>query len=144
MIVKYETKILTDQEKLKEYQKDLKNRESQGKATKGVKNRILSKKKAIKTTRERIKNSKIKHKDRIEKLKADKENRRLKDMAAIEKASLQIEAKELTKDYNLNTSLKSYIDPRIYYNWSKKVDYDWRKYYSKSLQRKYSWIDPEE
>ena len=143
MISKYETKILSDQEKLKEYQKDLKKREVQGKATKGVKNRILSKKKAIKTTRERIKNRKIKHKERIEKLKAGKENRRLKDIAAIEKASLQIEAKELTKDYNLNTSLKSYIDPRIYYDWSKKVDYDWRRYYSKSLQRKYSWIDPE-
>jgi len=140
---KYEVKIKADQEKLKEYQNDLNNRENQGKTTKGVKNRILSKKKTIKNTRERIKNSKIKYKERTAKLLAGKENRRLKDKASIEKASLQIEAKELTKDYNLNTSLKSYIDPRIYYDWSKKVDYDWRKYYSKSLQKKYSWIDPE-
>jgi len=142
-ISKYEVKIKADQEKLKEYQNDLNNRETQGKTTKGVKNRILSKKKTIKNARERIKNSKIKYKERTAKLLAGKENRRLKDKASIEKASLQIEAKELTKDYNLNTSLKSYIDPRIYYDWSKKVDYDWRKYYSKSLQKKYSWIDPE-
>ena len=142
-ISKYEMKIKTDQEKLKEYQNDLNTRDTQGKTTKGVKNRILSKKKTIKNTRERIKNRKIKHKERIEKLKAGKVNRRIKDKASIEKASLQIKAKELTKDYNLNTSLKSYIDPRIYYDWSKKVDYDWRRYYSKSLQKKYSWIDPE-
>jgi len=143
IIKTYETKIVTDQEKLKEYQIDLINREAQGKATKGIKNRIVSKKKTIKTTRERIKNRKIKHKERMEKLRVGKENRRIKDKASIEKASLQIKAKELTKDYNLNTSLKSYIDPRIYYDWSKKVDYDWRRYYSKSLQKKYSWIDPE-
>ena len=142
-ISKYEMKIKTDQEKLKEYQNDLNTRDTQGKTTKGVKNRILSKKKTIKNTRERIKNRKIKHKERIEKLKAGKVNRRIKDKASIEKASLQIKAKELTKDYNLNTSLKSYIDPRIYYDWSKKVDYNWRRYYSKSLQKKYSWIDPE-
>jgi hypothetical protein len=40
--------------------------------------------------------------------------------------------------------MKSYVDPRIYYNWSKKVDYDWRKYYSKTLQSKFSWVEPEE
>jgi len=142
-VAKNEEKINLDQEKLVEYQNDLKNRDEQGKATKGIKNRITSKKRTIQKTRERTKKRKIKHRERINKLKESKENRRIKDKASIEKASLRIEAKEMTKDYNLNTSLKSYIDPRIYYNWSKKVEFDWRKYYSKSLQKKFSWIDPE-
>ena len=51
-----------------------------------------------------------------------------------------IEVKE-TRDYNLRTSLKSYIDPRIYYSWGKQVDFDWRLYYPKTLQKKFSWVE---
>jgi DNA topoisomerase-1 len=86
----------------------------------------------------------LKHKERIAKLTERKETRRLKDKAAIEKATLQLKAKELTRDYNLGTSLKSYVDPRVYLDWGKKVDYDWRNYYSKNLEKKFSWIDPEQ
>ena len=46
-----------------------------------------------------------------------------------------------TKNYNLGTSFKSYIDPRIYFEWGKKIDYDWKLYYPKALQRKFSWIE---
>lgn len=46
-----------------------------------------------------------------------------------------------TRDYSLGTSLKSYIDPRIYYSWGRKVDFDWKLYYPKTLQRKFSWIE---
>jgi len=46
-----------------------------------------------------------------------------------------------TRDYNLGTSLKSYIDPRIYYRWGKKVDFDWKLYYPKALQKKFSWVE---
>ncbi len=46
-----------------------------------------------------------------------------------------------TKEYNLRTSLKSYIDPRIYYRWGRKVDYDWKLYYPKVLQKKFSWVE---
>jgi DNA topoisomerase-1 len=44
-----------------------------------------------------------------------------------------------TKNYNLNTSLKNYIDPRVYKRWCDQVGLDWAKIYSKSLQRKFSW-----
>jgi DNA topoisomerase-1 len=71
------------------------------------------------------------------------EKRRQKDKEMIEKQSLQIKTKQLTRDYNLGTSLKSYIDPRVYLNWGKKVNYDWRNYYNKSLEKKFSWIEPE-
>jgi DNA topoisomerase-1 len=62
----------------------------------------------------------------------------------VKEAKLKIELMKQTKDYNLNTSLRSYVDPRIYYKWSKKVGFDWKKYYSKTLQRKFSWVEKEE
>ncbi|HDD67731.1 MAG TPA: hypothetical protein ENG31_03835, partial [Candidatus Thorarchaeota archaeon] len=27
------------------------------------------------------------------------------------------------------------------YNWCQKVEYDWRKVYSKVLQRKFAWVE---
>ncbi len=49
-------------------------------------------------------------------------------------------AKE-TRTWNLGTSLKSYIHPRVVYGWCQRVDYDWRKVYSKTLQRKFNWVE---
>jgi DNA topoisomerase-1 len=143
-IARYQTKLKIDKKKLEEYKQDLKTREEKGKPTISSKKRVQSKRKAIRNTRERIKTTKLKHIERLAKLKERKETRRLRDKAAIEKAALQVEAKELTRDYNLGTSLKSYVDPRVYLDWGKKVDYDWRNYYSKNLEKKFSWIDPEQ
>jgi DNA topoisomerase-1 len=53
----------------------------------------------------------------------------------------KIKAYRETRDYNLGTSLKSYIDPRIYYQWGEKVDFDWKLYYPKTLQKKFSWVE---
>jgi DNA topoisomerase-1 len=82
-----------------------------------------------------------KKKQSLEKLKL-KKSKNIKEK--IRAAKLKIELMKETKDYNLNTSLKSYIDPRIYLRWSKKANFDWKKYYSKTLQRKFSWLDKEE
>ncbi len=49
-------------------------------------------------------------------------------------------AKE-TRTWNLGTSLKSYIHPRVVYGWCQRVDYDWHKVYSKTLQRKFNWVE---
>lgn len=57
----------------------------------------------------------------------------------IEKAMLDIKLTRLTKEYNLSTSLKSYIDPRAYVNWAQKVDFDLEKFYPKTLRNKFSW-----
>jgi DNA topoisomerase-1 len=57
----------------------------------------------------------------------------------IEKTKLDIELSEKTKEYNLGTSLKSYIDPRVYVKWAGKVDFNLEKLYSKTLRKKYSW-----
>ncbi|MGY5859878.1 MAG: DNA topoisomerase I [Candidatus Thorarchaeota archaeon] len=50
-------------------------------------------------------------------------------------------AKE-SRTWNLGTSLKSYIHPKVVYKWSQRIDYDWRKVYSTTLQRKFEgWIE---
>jgi DNA topoisomerase-1 len=55
--------------------------------------------------------------------------------------AMRIKLLKATKDYNLGTSLRSYIDPRTYADWGRRVDYDWKKYYPKTLQRKFAWVN---
>lgn len=86
-------------------------------------------------------NTLAKKKERLKQLKLKKGK---KTEERIKELKLKIELMKQTKDYNLNTSLKSYVDPRVFFNWSKKVGFDWKKYYSKTLQKKFSWIDSEE
>ncbi len=57
----------------------------------------------------------------------------------IEKANLDIQLAKLTKEYNLGTSLKSYIDPTAYVKWAKKVKFDVEKFYPQTLRNKFSW-----
>ena len=46
-----------------------------------------------------------------------------------------------TRTWNLGTSLKSYIDPRVYYQWGQQVEYDvLEHFYSKKLRRKFAWV----
>jgi len=56
------------------------------------------------------------------------------------KTEMDIDLTERTKEYNLNTSMKNYIDPRIYKAWCDYVGLDWDKLYPKSLQKKFSWV----
>ena len=57
----------------------------------------------------------------------------------IEKKKLDIKLTKRTKEYNLGTSLKSYIDPTAYVKWARKVDFDLEKFYPKILRNKFSW-----
>lgn len=57
----------------------------------------------------------------------------------IEKAKRDTELTSLTKEYNLGTSLKSYIDPTAYVKWAKSVDFSLEKFYPKTLRKKFSW-----
>jgi DNA topoisomerase I len=59
--------------------------------------------------------------------------------ARLEKAKLDLELTRKTEEYNLGTSLKSYIDPMAYVKWGKKVKFDIAKFYPKTLQKKFSW-----
>ena len=67
----------------------------------------------------------MKHKERTEKLK------------------LQIDLSEKTKDYNLGTSLRNYIDPRIIKAWTDEVGAEWEKMYTSALQKKFLWVQNE-
>ncbi|MCL2642498.1 MAG: DNA topoisomerase I [Candidatus Bathyarchaeota archaeon] len=57
----------------------------------------------------------------------------------IEKAKLDLELTKLTREYNLGTSLKSYIDPQAYVKWAKKVKFDIIKFYPTTLRNKFNW-----
>jgi len=92
------------------------------------------KKKPPKNWRESL----AKRMETLERLKAKKTE---KSKEAVKALNLKIKVMKKTKDYNLRTSLKSYIDPRVYYNWGKEIDYDWKLYYPKTLQKKFSWIE---
>ena len=59
----------------------------------------------------------------------------------IRAARLKVKLAKATRDYNLGTSLKSYIDPRLYVGWAEEVSYDWKKIYPKTLQRKFAWAE---
>lgn len=82
--------------------------------------------KRIKTLNEQIKKQKAKQKERLEKLE------------------LQIDLSEKTKDYNIGTSLRNYIDPRVFKAWTDEVGAEWEKLYTSALQKKFLWVKNEE
>ena len=84
-----------------------------------------SKEKRIKTLNEQIKKQKAKQKERAEKLQ------------------LQIDLSEKTKDYNIGTSLRNYIDPRVFKAWTDEVGVEWEKLYTSALQKKFLWVKNE-
>jgi len=81
--------------------------------------------KRIKTLNEQIKKQKTKHKERLQKLE------------------LQIDLSEKTKDYNIGTSLRNYIDPRVFKAWTDEVGAEWEKLYTSALQKKFLWVKNE-
>ena len=79
-------------------------------------------------------------KERIKKIKTTIKNRKVKHAERIEKLGLQVNLSEKTRDYNLGTSLRNYIDPRIFKTWTDEVDADWEKLYTSALQKKFLWV----
>ena len=81
--------------------------------------------KRIRTLNATIKKQKARHKERVEKIK------------------LQIDLATKTKDYNLGTSLRNYIDPRLFKAWMDEVGAEWEKLYTSALQKKFLWVKQE-
>ena len=138
---KQEERLKTMKEKLEAYPRQLADRKQQGKPLRALKRRISHQRETVARQKQRLRELKTKHEEQLKKLRQRLESRTQRDKAAMEKLKLKIETQKETRDYNLATSLKSYIDPRIYYEWGKLVDYDWKRYYSKTLQRKFSWVE---
>ncbi|UCE15823.1 MAG: DNA topoisomerase I [Candidatus Bathyarchaeota archaeon] len=138
---KQEERLKAMKEKLEVYRRQLADKKRQGKPVRAMKKRISLKRKAVTRQKQYLKDMETKHAERMEKMRQRMESRKQRDKAALDKLKLKIRVQEETRDYNLVTSLKSYIDPRIYYEWGKQVDYDWRQYYTKTLQKKFSWVE---
>jgi DNA topoisomerase-1 len=97
---------------------------------------------------EKFEESMTKKKEAIAKLKADiaaknwkteLQEKRLEER--IEKLQMQLILQQETRDYNLGTSLRNYIDPRIMKAWLNYVELDWTKIYTSTLQRKFKWVE---
>lgn len=54
---------------------------------------------------------------------------------------LRLEQMRLSKKWNLGTSLRNYIDPREAVSFCRKVDYDWKAFYPKTLVTKFTWAE---
>jgi len=81
-----------------------------------------------------------KQKERVKKIKIQIKNRKAKHSERIEKLQLQIELTQKTRDHNLGTSLRNYIDPRIFKTWADEVAAEWEKLYTSALQKKFLWV----
>ncbi|GBC69524.1 hypothetical protein HRbin01_01223 [archaeon HR01] len=95
-------------------------------------NSIAKKEEAVKRIEEQISEAR---RDKKKRKKLEKLRERL------EKARYNLDLALKTRDYNLNTSLRNYIDPRVYKAWGLITGMDWRRIYSASLQRKFKWVE---
>jgi len=95
--------------------------------------------------RERIKARYDKKLARANKKVETARNRLERAQIALDKVKTKDEVAVQGRTWNLGTSLKSYIDPRVLYEWGQQVDYDvLEKYYPKALRRKFAWVREQE
>jgi DNA topoisomerase-1 len=92
---------------------------------------------SVANKKEKIKQIEIELKDK----KWKTELQKLKKEQRLEKLEFQLQLQQETKDYNLGTSLRNYIDPRVFKSWCEYVNLDWTKIYTSTLQRKFKWIE---
>ncbi len=69
------------------------------------------------------------------------EKQKIKMEERLERLEIQLKLYKETKDYSLGTSLRNYIDPRVFKAWMKYMNLDWKKIYTATLQRKFLWVD---
>ncbi len=147
---KYRAKLGDNEKKLSEantkYEELKRNLETEKheKTILTLKKRAASMRDSVKMLRERSRKLKNDHLVTVAKLQSQLDERRKRNLESTERMRLQVESQEMTKDYNLGTSLKNYVDPRVFYDWGKKVGYDWKEYYPTTLQQKFSWLDKDE
>lgn len=102
---------------------------------------------ASKKALERFESSIKSKEDTIRRLKEEIASKRWKTElqknrleARLERVQVQLELQRETRDYNLGTSLRNYIDPRVMRAWLEYVQLDWKKIYTATLQRKFMWV----
>jgi DNA topoisomerase-1 len=90
---------------------------------------------------ERLKKKENRVKELELKLKEKKkEGKKTEALArSLEKSKIDLKLADDTREYNLGTSLKSYIDPMVYMKWADRIDFSLDKLYPKTLRKKFSW-----
>ena len=96
-------------------------------------------KKRLEAGRARLKKRKEQAARRAERLDA----RADRGEARAEKLHLEVDFAGRTRDYNIGTSLRNYIDPRVFKSWMDEVGAEWPKLYTASLARKFRWVESE-
>ena len=140
----FEKELQDAQAKQNELKRNLDNKNKNDKNSKKLEKQIAAVKKTTKAFRERTRRLKNEHILASNKLRKQLEQRIQRNHELTERMRLQVEAQEITRDFNLGTSLKNYVDPRIYYYWGQKVGFDWKHYYPITLQKKFSWLEQED
>lgn len=68
-------------------------------------------------------------------------DRRKRAEEALGKVKAQMEIAKRKREWNTSTSLKSYVDPRVYHRWGQRVEYDvLNSFFPTALRRKYAWV----
>lgn len=118
--------------------------------TRGANQRVAQVEKAVKSAQQAVQQGPQQYTERVAKAREALEKARHAPELAqqnyaerVERASLQFELAKQTRDYNMGTSLKNYIDPRVYKSWGDYVEYDWQKLYTTALKRKFTWVEKE-
>ncbi len=97
----------------------------------------------IKRLREQRDKQESKHMERIERMTLQRDRQESKHMERIERMTLQIKLAQRTRDYNLGTSLRNYVDPRVVKAWTDETKTEWKKLYTAALQKKFLWVHDE-
>ena len=150
-VERYRQQIAERKEKLKSLRLDAKAEAAKSAARRSIASmpeRVQKKpelvKKRLGAERERYAKVKARYAARIQKAREQIEltQQRLQRARLAEgKIRAQMLVRSMVRTWNLNTSLKSYIDPRVYYAWGQSVDYDViERYYPKTLRRRFAWV----
>ncbi|MFP3895241.1 MAG: DNA topoisomerase I [Anaerolineales bacterium] len=125
-IARYEEQVAEREERLAALEKEVAEEEAEAETPE-----------AQKEIRERYVERLDKAHERIEASRERLERARV----ALDKIDTQFMIRKQKRDWNTGTSLKSYIDPRVYYRWGEKVDYDvLNAYYPAKLRRNFAWV----
>jgi len=93
------------------------------------------------TQRDRLRTRYAKRIEKAKKRIETARNKLRRAEAALGKARTKDTIAARRRTWNLSTSLKSYIDPQVFYQWGQQVDYDiLERYYPKALRRKFAWV----
>lgn len=97
---------------------------------------------------EKFKDSIMKKEETIRRLRSDlvegrwkTETQKKRIGVRLERIEMQLKLQKETRDYNLGTSLRNYIDPRVVAAWLVQVDLDWKRIYTATLQKKFKWVE---